>query len=154
MQCEIFYGSEKVGTLRWQKQGLYTRFYGQVSIRNVSRVYAQFEGGSCCLGVPVPEQETMILRASMPTSRLPRGRLLRGVLEEAAGGWKSFSGGVLAGVRYPKGLKKGNVLRFPWHIGEQMPAEEVMLLFRYVEESGESYLELCLNPDGSPEVQR
>lgn len=102
------------------------------------------------MGVPVPEQGKMVLRASMPTSRLPKGQLLRGELEEQ--GWRSFSGGVLAGVAYPAGLRKRDKLRFPWKMGEKLPAEEVMLLFSYVEEEGKSYLELCLNPDDSPKA--
>lgn len=150
MQCDILSGKDKVGFLRWQQQGLYTRFYGEVTVRSVSRVYARFEQGSCSLGVPVPEQGKMVLRASMPTSRLPKGKLLQGELEE--GGWNRFPGGVLGGVSYPPGLRKGDTLRFPWKMGEKLPVEEVMLLFSYGEAGGESYLELTLNPDGSPKV--
>lgn len=152
MQCEILNGSQKVGMLRWERQGLYTRFYGEITEQQVTRVIAVFEGGECSLGVPVPEQGEMVLRASMPTGRLPKGKLLRGYLQAKPRQWTEFPGGTLAGVTYPRGIKLENRIRFPWHIGEAMPAEEVVLLYRYVEEQGRSYLELCFNPDGSPKV--
>ena len=152
MQCDIFSRGEKAGFLRWELQGLYTRFYGEVSTRDVTKVFAVFEGGECPLGVPVPEKGKMVLRASMPTSRLPKGKLLRGRLPEKESQWQRFSGGVLSGVRYPAGLRNGNTLRFPWKVGEKVPAEEVLLLYSYREEQGRSYLELRLREDGSPEI--
>lgn len=150
MQCEIFSGCNRVGFLRWERQGLYTRFYGEVHTSQVTRVLGVFEGGEISLGVPVPEQGKMVLRASMPTSRLPQGRLLRGRLQTHKNPWQDFPGGKLGGVLFPPGLRKGQMLRFPWHIGEKFPAEQVMLLYRYVEEDGQSYLELCLTPEDVP----
>ncbi len=149
MQCEIFDREEKAGILRWERQGLYTRFYGEVNTKDVTKVYAVFEGGECPLGIPVPEQGKMVLRASMPTGRLPKGKLLRGRLEEKKQGWQRFPGGTLGGIRYPAGLRKGDTLRFPWKVGQRVPAEEVLLLYHYVEEQGNSYLELKLNSDGT-----
>ena len=150
MQCEIFDSERKVGILHAERQGLYTRFYGEVSTQDVTKVFAVFEGGECPLGVPVPEHGKMVLRASMPTSRLPKGKLLRGRLPEQGTGWQRFSGGVLGGVRYPAGLKRGATLRFPWKVGDKLPAEEVMLLYSYREEQGKSYLEITLREDGTP----
>lgn len=152
MQCEILSGDKTVGFLRWERQGLYTRFYGEITEREVTRVVAVFEGGECSLGVPVPEKDKMVLRASMPTGRLPKGRLLQGRLQKKQQEWEPFPGGVLGGVTYPRGRKKGNLLRFSWCPGEKLPADEVMLLYRFVEEQGKSYLELCINPDGSPRL--
>lgn len=152
MQCDVFDRGKKVGFLRTERQGLYTRFYGEISTTDVIRVYARFEGGECPLGIPVPERGKMVLRASMPTSRLPKGKLLGGFLGEKEPVWQRFGGGELGGVCYPAGNKRGNTLRFGWKVGEKVPAAEVLLLYRYVEEMGKSYLELTLNEDGTAAV--
>ncbi len=148
MRCEIVSGEQNVGTLRWERQGLYTRFYGAVTVMEVTKIYGVFEGGTCPLGVPVPEQGKMVLRVSMPTARLPGGKLLQGRLG-SGDGWSCFPGGSIGGVRYPAGLRKGNVLRFSWEPGDSLPAPEVLLFYRYVEENGKGYLELRLEEDGS-----
>jgi hypothetical protein len=147
----IYAESQRVGFLSRKRQGLYTQFYGEVNTDTVSRVFAVFTGGECSLGVPAPEQGKMVLRASMPTSRLPEGQLKEGRLESIHPvAWETFPGGMLGGVRFPAGLRQKDRLRFLWSLGEPLPAEELLLFYRYIEEGGRSYLELRLDPEGRP----
>lgn len=152
MEVPIFLGEEKRGMLRAEQKGLYTHFYGQVQEKELCRVYGVFSGGECSLGVPVPEQGKLILRAAMPTTRLPSGRLLSGRLQLRGEGFLPFSGGEIGGVHYPKGLRKGNTLRFPWKVGQRLPAEEMLCFYHMVMENRTYYLELKLREDGTPEV--
>lgn len=150
MQCDIIANGRKTGVLKAERQGLYTRFYGEVNTKDITKVYAVFEGGECALGIPVPEKGKMVLRVSMPTAKLPKGKLLSGYLPSEDSVWQPFPGGTLAGVCYPEGMKNGNALRFPWHVGEKLPAEEVLLFYRYREQEG--CLELRLEPDGTVDI--
>lgn len=147
----IYAEGKRVGSLSAERRGLYTQFYGEVTWDTVSRVFAVFTGGECSLGVPVPEHGKMVLRASMPTSRLPGGQLregrLRPMYEDA---WEPFQGGTLGKVRYPAGWRQKDRLRFLWTPGEPVPAEEMLLFYRYTEEEGKTYLELRLDPEGRP----
>jgi hypothetical protein len=147
----IYAAGQRVGFLSQKRQGLYTHFYGEVTTDTVVRVFAVFTGGDCSLGVPVPEQGKMVLRASMPTSSLPGGQLKEGRLQKMyADAWEPFQGGVLGDVQYPGGWRKKDHLRFLWTPGKPVPAEEVLLFYRYVEAEGKTYLELRLDPEGSP----
>lgn len=152
MEVPIFFGEEQRGTLRAEQKGLYTHFYGQVRENELCRVYGVFSGGECSLGVPVPEQGKLILRAAMPTARLPSGNLLSGRLQLRGEGFLPFPGGEIGNVKYPAGLRKGNVLRFPWKAGGRLPAEEMLCFYRLVLENRTYYLELRLREDGTPEV--
>lgn len=152
MQVPVFYGDQERGTLRAEQKGLYTSFYGQLRETGLCRVYGVFSGGECSLGIPVPEQGRMVLRATVPTSRLPGGRLLSGRLVLQGEGFLPFPGGIIGGVTYPAGAKKGTVLRFHWKPGQPLPAEELLCFYRPVREGGKLYLELRLKEDGTPEV--
>jgi hypothetical protein len=57
---------------------------------------------------------------------------------------------MLGGVRFPAGLRQKDRLRFRWSPGEPLPAEELLLFYRYIEEDGQTYLELRLDPEGRP----
>lgn len=149
MSVPVFYDGEKCGFLQNARQGLYTRFYGEVSIKDLSRVYAVYDGGELLLGVPVPEQGKMVLRTSMPTGQVPKGNLLRAELRVRPSGWATFPGGVIVGIRYPKGLKKGNILRFPWKLGEPLPTDEVLLFYRYSCVDGQQFLDISLDEIGN-----
>lgn len=142
MQCDILSGTRKVGFLQAERQGLYMRFYGCVDTKDVTKIYGIYEGGSCGLGVPVPEGDKMVLRTCVPATSLPSGRLLMGEIRDEADGWTHFPGGKIRGVNYPEGLQKGDVLRFLWSAEEQIPAPEVMLFYKPVGEQEKTYLEL------------
>jgi hypothetical protein len=122
-----------------------------VNTDTVSRVFAVFTGGECSLGVPAPEQGKMVLRASMPTSRLPEGQLREGRLEPIhSARWEDFPGGRLGDVRFPAGFRQKDRLRFLWSPGDPLPAEELLLFYRFIEEGGRTYLELRLDQEGRP----
>lgn len=150
MQVPIYQGQEQRGTLTMARQGLYAQFNGTLRADGLCRIYGVFEGGEISLGVPVPEGQRLCLRASMPASRLPGGMLKCGRIVYEAGRWQRFQGGSLGGVHYPPGLRQGNRLRFPWKQGQRLPAEEVFVFYRLVEEQGSCYLELALDEDGKP----
>jgi hypothetical protein len=147
----IYAESRRVGFLSRKRQGLYTQFYGEVNTDTVSRVFAVFTGGECSLGGPAPEKGKMVLRASMPTSRLPEGQLREGRLEPIhSARWETFPGGRLGDVRFPAGFRQKDRLRFLWSPGDPLPAEELLLFYRFIEEGGRTYLELRLDREGRP----
>lgn len=154
MNCDILCQSGKVGVLYMERQGLYSVFYGLVNKDMLTKVYGVFEKGECALGIPVPENGKMVLRTSVPTSKLPGGKLLYGKLYEDTDRWESFAGGRVNGILYPTGQRKGELLRFLWSVGDPFPAEEAALFYRYVQEGGKTYLELplsCLRLQGKEE---
>ena len=152
MQVPILLGQQKRGMLEACQQGLYTRFNGTLQANGICRVYGVFSGGEISLGIPVPEGERFRIRATYPSSRLPKGKLLCGKIVEEMDGWQPFGGGTIGGVCYPAGARKGNCLRFRWKVGEPLPAESVCCFYQYREVNGKTYLELQLGEDGRPAI--
>lgn len=152
MQVPIFSGTQQVGTLETCRQGLYTKFSGTLRANELCRVYAVFSGDEISLGIPVPDGDRMRVRSTMPTNRLPTGNLTAGRLVYEKNMWQPFSGGTIGCVRYPAGERKENRLRFPWRMGEPLPADEVCCFYRYREIGGKTYLELTLTADGTPAI--
>jgi hypothetical protein len=151
MEVPVLRQETHCGSLRARQQGLYTEFFAQVSHGPVARLYGVFEGGEVALGVPAPEQGIMTLRASLPTSRLPKGRLLRGKLESKA--WQNFPGGRVGDVILPPGYVQDSVYRFPWSPGDTLPWEPLLCFYQYVSADGQDYLQLCLDRQGKPILQ-
>ncbi len=150
MQVPIFDGTQQAGTLETCRQGLYTKFSGSLQANNLCRVYGVFSGGEISLGIPVPEGDRLYLRATLPTSRLPNGQLISGKIVYEGDVWRHFPGGTIGGVCYPVGEKKGDWLRFPWKVGDPLPADEVCCFYEYREMQGKSYLILRLDEKGTP----
>lgn len=150
MQVPIMSGTKRTGTLEACQQGLYTKFTGRLQADGLCRVYGVFSGGEISLGIPVPEGERLYLRATMPTSQLPKGQLLSGKIVYEKERWQPFPGGTIGGVCYPAGEKKGHTLRFCWKVGEPLPADEVCCFYAYREMQGRSYLLLRLDENGVP----
>ena len=150
METEILYRGEKVGTLRWSKQGLYMVFLAELSVRVLSKLYVYSEAGECSLGVPVPRGEGMRLRASIPGSRLPGGKLIRAELRELEAPWEHYGGGDVGIVFLPEGLRRGNVFRFLWEPGMPLPADEYLCFYEPVKQDGKLYLQLRLTETGQP----
>lgn len=96
MQVPVWEQERNCGSLWAEQRGLYTIFRGEVETDRVSRLYAVFESGETALGIPVPECGKMVLRISVPTSRLPQGKLLRGSLRAKDEMWCRFPGGRFA----------------------------------------------------------
>lgn len=151
MAVMISRAGEACGTLRTEQRGLYTYFFGEVSGDDLSKVTAVYENGNVELGVPVPEQGRLILRRSIPTARLPGGSL-REAFIAAPSDWKRWEGGLIGGISYPPCLQKEHVLRIPWKMGDEINPMEPLLLYQYVCQEGESYLELCLDKEGRPSL--
>ncbi len=149
-QASIWKDGRLWGCLTAQQQGLYTVFRGRGRGHDLCRAYAIFEGGELALGIPVPEGEDMLLRASLPTSRLPQGRLLRGELRPKDDPWQSFPGGQVGQAELPSGQVRGGCYRFPWSPEEKLPYGPYLCFFRYVREREKSYLELSLDENGLP----
>ena len=149
MQVSIFWQGQPCGTMNCQQRGLYTEFYAQVDTEEVAKVHAVFECGETALGIPAPECGKMCLRISVPTSRLPKGKLLRGELVPRDAQWSRYPGGRVGELVLPSGYRKGNRYRFSWKPGERIPCEALMCFFTW-DKSG--YLELCLDEQGKPQV--
>lgn len=145
----IFHQGQPCGTLNAQQRGLYTEFYAQVNTEAVAKIHAVFEGGETALGIPAPECGRMCLRINVPTSRLPRGKLLRGELVPRDSQWSRYPGGRVGELVLPPGRRKGNCYQFSWHPGEKLPCEALMCFFVY---DNAGYLEVCLDEDGKPQV--
>lgn len=150
MQVPVQMGKRSCGCLWAEQRGLYTAFRAEVQAEELSRLFAVFEDGEIALGIPAPEQGRMVLRVSVPTGRLPEGRLLRGCLRPKDSGWTWFPGGTVGGLSLPRGYVMGNRYRFPWSPGEQLPCEPLLCFFRYVEEDQGTFLELRLSDTGVP----
>lgn len=142
MRCDILAGTKRIGFLQAERQGLYTRFYGCLETKRLTKLYAVFEGGQWGLGIPVPEGNKLVLRTSVPTTSLPQGKLLCGRIPEELPEWECFQGGEIEGVSYPEGLRKGGTLRFRWSPETAVPAPEVILFYKLVYQDGTTYLEL------------
>ena len=146
MAVPVMRDGQEWGT-RWMEQrGLYTIFTAKLRKTELCRLQAVYEQGSVWLGVPVPEQQTMVLRVSIPTSRLPGGALLRGQLFSKTRSWQSWPGGRIGDVVLPAGSRKEQCYRLPWKPGEPLPCEELLCFFRYTE----GYLEIMLDDQGRP----
>ena len=150
MQVPIYDGRQKQGILEACQQGLYTKFTGSLQAQRLCRVYGVFSGGEISLGIPVPEGERLYLRATMPTSRLPKGQLISGKIVYEGDTWQCFPGGTIGGVCYPAGERRGDCLRFRWKVGDPLPADEVCCFYAYREVQGKSYLLLHLDENGVP----
>ena len=151
MEVQVVSGEKTCGWLRAEEKGLYTVFAGEVEERELCRMHAVFTGGELTLGVPAPEDGRMRLRVSVPSRCLPPGKLLRGELRTQKG-WRSYGGGLIGPLRLPKGMRMGDRFRFPWSCGEQLPCDELMCFYHYLEEDGKSFLEVTVREDGTPEV--
>ena len=149
MEIPVYSENQICGTLRTERKGLYTLFDGTVETDSVCRLVAVFEGGEIPLGIPAPEQGQMRLRVSVPTSRLPEGRLLRAALRRGTS-WERFPGGKLGGVMLPPGYVKEQVYRFPWKPGDRLPCDALMCFFRAFHRENCTYLEIKLDSDGAP----
>lgn len=149
MQVSIFQQGQPCGTLNTQQRGLYTEFYAQVDTKDVAKVHAVFEGGETALGIPAPERGSMCLRINVPTSRLPRGKLLRAELVPQEAQWRRYCGGKVGDLALPVGRRQGNRYQFPWRPGEKLPCEALMCFFTY---DPAGYLELNLDENGKPQV--
>ncbi len=150
MQVPVFNQEQTCGQLRAEQRGLYTIFRGEVTINQVLRLYAIFEEGELALGIPAPEQGKMVLHMSVPTSRLPRGKLLYGILRSNDSIWTHFPGGKIGNQRFPPGRVKGNRYQFPWQQGEELPCEPLMCFFQYLKDGKQEYLEITLDEQGHP----
>lgn len=146
MQVPIMDGESNCGWLQTQQRGLYTVFWAEVNGTELCRVRAVFEGGSLTLGVPAPEGGSLRLCSSLPTARLPKGRLLRGEIMRSDSGWQQYPGGRVNHVTLPPGQRKGNCYRFPWSPGEKLPCDSLMCFFSYAE----GFLTLTLDQQGRP----
>jgi hypothetical protein len=151
MEVPVLRQGQPCGRLWARQQGLYTEFYAQVCHGPVARLYGVFEGGEIALGIPAPEQGSMTLRASLPTSRLPSGRLLRGRLEPKA--WETYPGGRVGQAELPQGLIQGDLYRFPWEPGDPLPWEPLLCFYEYIQQEGRGYLQLRLDQQGRPKLQ-
>lgn len=149
MQVSIFQQGQPCGTLNTQQRGLYTEFYAQVDTKEVAKVHAVFEGGETALGIPAPERGSMCLRINVPTSRLPRGRLLRAELVPQGAQWRRWCGGRVGELDLPAGRRQGDRYQFPWRPGERLPCDALLCFFTY---DPTGYLEVCLDENGKPQV--
>lgn len=81
-----------------------------------------------------------------------------GVLRDAVVGdkdcWKQWGGCSIGGITYPPCLRKGNLLRIFWQVGDPIVPMEPLLLYRYVCQDGKSFLELCLSDQGIPIINK
>lgn len=150
MQVPVWEQERNCGSLWAEQRGLYTIFRGEVETDRVSRLYAVFESGETALGIPVPECGKMVLRISVPTSRLPQGKLLRGSLRAKDEMWCRFPGGKVCGALLPPGKRMGNRYRFLWRPGERLACEMLMCFLCYVQEGEQGYFELVLDERGQP----
>lgn len=152
MQVTIYLEKESVGELNTESRGLYTHFFGRMKMMPLVRVQAVFESGSCDLGYPVPDQESLIIRTSMPTSRLPKGKLLHGsvFLPQDQSPWQPCDNLCMNGRVFPYCYQNGRLLRFPWRCGEALPAEDLFCFLRFVPEKEKTYIELRLDAHGNP----
>ena len=152
MQVSVFSDDQPCGMLDVQKRGLYSVFRSEVKESDLCKLYAVFSGGEIALGIPAPEHNKMTLCVSLPTGRLPAGKLLRGVLRPVREGWRPYPGGIIGNLRFPVGCVQGNNYRFPWRSGDQLPCEEVFCFFHYILDKDRVWLEIKLNEDGTPAV--
>ncbi len=152
MRVPVLENETECGTLRTEQRGLYTVFRAEVETTSLCRLLAEYESGEIVLGIPAPEQGKMQLCVSIPTSRLPAGKLLRGTLRAGNDTWTRFTGGHVGPFPFPAGYRKGNIYRFPWKGGDRLPCDELLCFYRLVHERGHSYLEISLNEDKRPTV--
>lgn len=113
MSVPIYQEGTQCGMLQDTTQGLYTRFSGRLKAQGLCRVYGVYPEGEISLGVPVPEGDSLRVRATLPTSRLPKGRLLSGrvVYEQDAHGGL-FPAGVWAASPILRGSGRGTACGF------------------------------------------
>ena len=116
MQVPIYDGRQKQGILEACQQGLYTKFTGSLQAQRLCRVYGVFSSGEISLGVPVPEGERLYLRATMPTSRLPKGQLIAGKIVYEGDTWQCFPGGTIGGL-LSRRREKGGLPAIPMEGG-------------------------------------
>ena len=152
MQVTVLWENQPCGSLWAEQRGLYTVFQCEVETDQVCRLCAVYEGGETPLGVPAPERGKMRLCVSIPTGRLPRGKLLRGELRPKHSAWQAYAGGPMGEVTLPPGLKQGDAFRFRWKPGEPLPCPELFCFFRFVREGGRCFLEIRFNEEGRPVV--
>ena len=145
----IFSHGQPCGTLSAQQRGLYTEFYAQVDTKAVSKLHAVFEYGETALGIPAPERGGMCLRINVPTSRLPKGKLLRGELIPKDDQWNRYPGGNIGDLTFPPGRRRKNCYQFPWKPGDRLPCEAVFCFFHY---DSVGYLTIDLDDAGMPQV--
>ena len=81
-------------------------------------------------------------------------RVLRDAVLGSKCSFTRWEGGCLWGIIYPPCLRKENLLRIPWNVGDEINPIEPLLLYRYVCCEGIGYLELQLTPEGRPTFNR
>lgn len=118
MRVPVFEQGQSCGELYAEQRGLYTIFRAEIATSGICKIHAVFEQGEVALGVPVPEQGQMVLRISVPTSRLPRGRLMRGIVVQKGTEWSRFPGGRWGELTLPEGRRRDGRYQFPWVPGQ------------------------------------
>lgn len=79
-----------------------------------------------------------------------RGRMLHDAVVGTKTSWKQFRGSEIGGIYYPVCLQRANTIRIPWQVGDKIEPIEPLLLYRYINGDGGSYLELTLDELGNP----
>jgi len=79
-----------------------------------------------------------------------RGRMLQDAVVGTKPSWKQHKGSEIGGITYPICFRMANTIRIPWQVGDKIEPIEPLLLYRYVNGDGGSYLELTLDDLGNP----
>ena len=135
------------GRLAAEQRGLYVVYYGTMRNTEVCRIKGIYEQGEIWLGVPVPENGAMVLRVSVPVSKVPKGNFLYGSVVLSEGQWKPWPGGRVGTLDLPQGQRKGMTYRFSWKGGHRLPCEELLCFYRYL---SQGFLEVEFDKAGNP----
>ncbi len=79
-----------------------------------------------------------------------RGRMLQDAVVGSKSDWKQYRRREIGGIYYPFCLQRADTIRIPWQVGDKIEPIEPLLLYRYVNGDGGSYLELTLDDLGNP----
>ncbi len=148
MRLPVYRGTQSVGTLEAEREGLYWRLSAVCSGEPLERLWLHTAGHRRCLGPLTPENGLLVCRGRVSCAELGGEPITHAVVQAAAEPrWTLRRELELCGRRFDRALTDGERAAIPWRPGEAFPLPEAFCLCSVERINGDWYVMLRLAAD-------
>ena len=120
MRLPVYRGTQSIGTLEAERNGLYWRPSAVCTGQPLERLWLHTAGHRRCLGPLVPENGLLVCRGRVSCAELGGEEITHAVVHPSAG-WGPPQERTLYGCFFPQTQSDGERIAIPWIPGSEFP---------------------------------